>query len=167
MAGGSELHRHVSFRLRRCYEIWTPGHGGADTTGASGAPRGRQTDPVLVVVPVARLGWQLSPVGRHRPRSAPPLRRLRRPATLALWHLRGRLRVPIHTSAGRSRATMPLEFAAVFDLRGAERRDGSGALLRRTVRVVDRQAVGADRERVATRAWMVDRAAHSPRPVVL
>src|SRR5262249_4133924 len=88
---------------------WTPGDGGAETTGARGRPRGRQAHLVLVVVPVHRVGWQPRPVGRHRPRSARPLRRLRRSATVALRHLRGRLRIPIVTPAGRSRAAMPLE----------------------------------------------------------
>src|SRR5215475_5786779 len=128
MAGEYALHRHVSFRLRP-YGVWTPGDGGAETTGARGAPGGRQPHPVVVVFPVPRIGWQPSPVGCHRPRSARPLRRLRRPATLALRHLRGRLRVPIDTPTGRSGAAMPLEFPPVVDLRGPERRDGSGALL--------------------------------------
>src|SRR5262249_18682680 len=62
---------------------------------------------------------------------------------------------------------MPLELPPLVDLRGAKRRDGSGALLRRTVRVVDREALGADRERVIARGRMVYRAARCPRPVVL
>src|SRR5262245_7761944 len=99
MATAYELHRHVSFRLRH-NPVWTAGDGGAESPGASGAPGGRQARPVVVVVPVPRIGWQPGPVGRHRPRSARRLRWLRRPATLALWHLRGRLRVPIDTSAG-------------------------------------------------------------------
>src|SRR5262245_58080594 len=106
-------------------------------------------------------------MGRHRPRSARPLRQLRGPATPALWHLRGRLRVPIDTPAGRSRAAMPLEFPPVVDLRRPECRDGSGAVLRRTVRVVDLEAVDADRESVVASGRMVYRAAHSPCPVVL
>src|SRR4030095_12209122 len=146
MAGGSGLHRHVSFRLRR-YGVWTPGDDGPEPPGASGAPGGRYTRPVVVVVPVRRIGWQPRPVGRHRPRSARPLRRLRRPATLALWHLRGRPRGPIYNPAGRSRAAMPLEFPAVVDLRGPERRDGRGALFCRAVRVVDLETVVTDRER--------------------
>src|SRR5262245_19721123 len=147
MAGACGLHRHVSFRLRR-YGVSTPGDGGAETPGASGAPGGRQAHPVVVVVPVLRIGWQPNHVGRHRTRSARPFRQLRRPATLALWYLRGCLRVPIYTPAGRSRTAMPLEFSPVVDLRGPERRDGSGARLRRTVRVVDLEAVSNDGERV-------------------
>src|SRR4030095_11415645 len=115
-------HRHVSFRLRPD-GIWTPGGGGAEPPEASGTAGSRQANPVVVVVAVRRIGWQSRLVGRHRPRSARPLRRLRRPAARALWHLRGRLRVPIYTPAGRSRAAMPLEFPAVVDLRGPERRD--------------------------------------------
>src|SRR5262249_16970725 len=118
-------------------------------------------------VPVLRIGWQPNHVGRHRTRSARPFRRPSRPATLALWYLRGRLRVPIYTPAGRSRAAMPLEFPPVVDLRGPERRDRGGARLRRTVRVVDLEAVSADGERVVASRRMVDRAAHSPRPVML
>src|SRR5262249_47539468 len=166
MAGRCELHRHVSFRLRR-YGGSTPGDDGAETTGGSGAPRSRQTYPVVVVVPVPRIGWQPDPVGRHRPRSARPVRRLRGPAAVAVWHLRGRLRLSIHTPAGRSRAAMPLELPPVVDLRGPERCDGRGAQLRRTVRVVHNEAVGVDRERIAASGWMVHRAARSPRPVVL
>src|SRR5262245_27390255 len=62
---------------------------------------------------------------------------------------------------------MPLEFLPVVDLRGPERRNGSGALLRRTVRVVDLEAVSSDRERVTASGRMVYRAARSRRRVVL
>jgi hypothetical protein len=110
MAGACAPYRHVSFRLRR-YEVWTCGGDGAETSGASSAPRGRQAHPLMVVVPVPGIGRQPGPVGRHRPRCARPLRRLRRPAALAV----------------------------------------SGGLLRRTVRVVDLEAVGADREPIVFR----------------
>src|SRR5262245_4610327 len=62
---------------------------------------------------------------------------------------------------------MPLEFPAVVDLRGPERRNGRRALLCRAVRVVDLEAVVTDRERIAASGRVVYRAAHSHRPGVL
>src|SRR5262249_43709210 len=146
---------------------WTADDGAAETARPSGAPGGRQAHLVVVVGPFPHIRWQPGPLGRYRPRSERPFRRLRHPAALAVWPVRGRLRVPIHTPARRSGAAMPLEFFPVLDLRGSERRDDSGARLRRTVRVVNLEAVSADGERVVASGRMVSRAAYSPRPAVL
>ncbi len=128
---------------------------------------GRQADPLVVVLPVPGVHGQPCPVASHRSRSAQPLRRLRRAATLALRRLRSGLRFPIRAPASRSRAAMPLELPPIFDLRGPERRDGGRAVLRRTMRAAHHEIVGAHRESMATTRRMVHHAPDPPRSGVL
>ena len=106
--GGSSCapHRHVSSRLRARQRVkarWfrTRDHRGMQR---SARPTSRSCGGGRPCSWCTRR--QPAPVGRHRPGHARSLRRVRRPAALALRHLRDRLRVPVGPPAGGSRAAM-------------------------------------------------------------